>query len=432
MRGKVTSLLSKLTGPPVDDGDVNRRHKPDYQLVVLMVILMLAGLVIIYAIGPARANVLNHITGSDYSSTYFFTKQLTSMILAVVVFLVTARLSYKWFLSYATHFLLIGIIACLFLAAAGAINLPLVQCSLGACRWFDLGVLGSFQPSELMKFGLVLFLAGFFAVKASKDKLNDKNETIYPLIILLSIIVVIIVVFQKDMGTGMSIAGLVMAMLIMSGMSWKIIAKLGLLVLVAMIALIVLMPHRLERVSTFIMGDSGTRTSDSYHIDHAKMALGSGGFTGLGVGNSVQATGYLPESINDSLFAIIGETFGFLGVVVVLTIFYLLIIRMIKTIDYLSDLRLKLVIAGVVGWFGSHVILNVASMIGLAPLTGITLPLLSFGGSSMLFMAAALGLVFQLSRYTVHSSRLKEASYEDTRSRRGFRRSRHTGSRRTL
>lgn len=432
MRGKITSLLTRLTGPPIDDESINRRHKPDYQLVILMVILMLAGLVIIYAIGPARANVLNHLSGSDYSSTYFFTKQLTSMIIAVAVFLVTARVSYKWFLSHATHFLVAGILLSLFLAAAGAINLSIAQCSLGACRWYDLGPLGSFQPAELLKFGLVLFLAGFFAVKAAASKLDDKSETIYPFIILLSIVTIIIVVLQKDMGTGMSIAGIVIAMLICSGMSWKIITQLSLLVLVAMVAMILLMPHRLERVSTFFMGDSSSGSSDSYHVDHAKMALGSGGLTGVGVGNSVQATGYLPESINDSLFAIIGETFGYLGVVVVLTIFYLLLMRMIKTIDYLSDLRLKLVVAGVVGWFGSHVILNVASMIGLAPLTGITLPLLSFGGSSMLFMAAALGLVFQLSRYTVHPSRLKEGIYEDTGSRRGFRRSRHTGRRRTI
>jgi cell division protein FtsW len=100
--------------------------------------------------------------------------------------------------------------------------------------------------------------------------------------------------------------------------------------------------------------------------------------------------------------------------------------RLLKIMDHLVDIRLKLLVAGVFGWFGSHVILNVASMIGIFPLTGITLPLLSFGGTSMLFIAAALGLVFQLSRYTVHSSTLKEVKYEDFGSRRGIGRSRHT------
>lgn len=429
MSGKIASILSKLASPSTDDSNVNRRHKPDYQLVILMLILMLAGLVIIYAIGPARANVLNHAYGADYSANYFFFKQLTSMVIATVVFLITARVSYKWFLSKASYILLAGIIACLVLAIAGVLNLPIAQCSLGACRWYDLGFIGSFQPAELVKFGLVLFLASFFALKASNSKLNDKSETIYPLIILLSVVTIIVVIFQKDMGTGLSIAGIVAAMLITCGMKWKLIAQLGIIVLAAMVVMILIMPHRLERVSTFLMGDSSVTSEDNYHINHAKIALGSGGLVGVGVGNSVQATGYLPESINDSLFAIIGETFGYLGVVATLTIFYLLLIRMIKTIDYLSDLRLKLVVAGVVGWFGSHVILNVASMIGLAPLTGITLPLLSFGGSSMLFMAAALGLVFQLSRYTVHPSRLKESIDEDISSRRRFGRTRHTNRR---
>jgi cell division protein FtsW len=96
--------------------------------------------------------------------------------------------------------------------------------------------------------------------------------------------------------------------------------------------------------------------------------------------------------------------------------------------DHLVDMRLKLLMAGVFGWFGSHVILNVAAIIGVFPLTGITLPLLSFGGTSMIFITAALGLVFQVSRYTIHTSRLKEVeSYEDTRGRRGVRRTRYAG-----
>jgi len=104
-----------------------------------------------------------------------------------------------------------------------------------------------------------------------------------------------------------------------------------------------------------------------------------------------------------------------------------LLLRLLKVMDHLVDIRLKLLAAGVFGWFGAHVILNVASMIGIFPLTGITLPLLSFGGTSMIFIAAALGLVFQLSRYTVHSSRLKEATNENSSSRRGIGRSRYSG-----
>lgn len=155
-----------------------------------------------------------------------------------------------------------------------------------------------------------------------------------------------------------------------------------------------------------------------YHIAHAKIAIGSGGIDGVGIGNSVQAAGYLPEAINDSVFAILGETFGFIGLVFILAMFYLLLLRILRLVDRLEKPEYRLIVAGVFGWIASHVVINVAAMTGLMPLTGITLPFLSFGGTSMLFIAAALGVVFQISRYTVHTQ-IKEDADEGTRSRRG-------------
>ena len=134
--------------------------------------------------------------------------------------------------------------------------------------------------------------------------------------------------------------------------------------------------------------------------------------------------------MNDSIFAIIGETFGFIGTVSLIAVFVALLMRLLRVMDFLVDLRLKLLVAGVFGWLAAHVILNIAAMIGIFPLTGITLPLLSYGGTSMLFMTAALGLVYQLSRYTVHPSRIKEvSSHENSRSRRGVGRTRYAGRR---
>jgi cell division protein FtsW len=190
-------------------------------------------------------------------------------------------------------------------------------------------------------------------------------------------------------------------------------------------------PHRVERFTTFLQGDKVSLSSsndENYHIEHAKLAIGTGGLFGVGIGNSVQATGYLPEAINDSVFAIMGETFGFVGLMIILSLFIALMMQLLRIMDHLPDMRLKLFIAGVFGWIASHVILNVASMIGVVPLTGITLPLLSLGGTSILFIGAALGVVFQLSQYTVHSSNLKEAKYENSSSRGRIRRSRYTRS----
>ncbi len=393
---------------------------------------MLIGLIIIYAIGPQRANVLNNSYGSEYSDSYFFMKQAISLALALVVFGFMAYIPYKLVLGNASRILIVGLAACAVLAVAGWANLGIAQASLGAIRWFNLGPLGSLQPAEILKFGLVIFTASFVGVKAVKGRVNDLNETLIPVAIVTAVSLFFVVVIQKDLGTGIAMSSIIASILAIGGLNKKI----GLMVLIAGLVIgalfIAFEPHRIDRVATFLKGDSSS-TSDagSYHIEHAKIAIGTGGLLGVGIGNSVQATGYLPEAINDSVFAIMGETFGFVGLVAILGLFTALIIRILKVMDHLVDMRLKLIVAGVFGWFGAHVILNVASMIGIFPLTGITLPLLSFGGTSMIFITAALGLVFQLSSYTVHPSRLKEAQYEDSSSRRGIGRSRHAGRRST-
>ena len=404
-----------------------RRHRPDYLIVLYMGLLMLLGLIIMYAIGPQRANVLNNAYGSNYSDTYFFIKQAISLALSLGIFAAMAFIPYNLITKYAGKILVISLIACAILAIAGWANLGIAQQTLGATRWFNFGPLGSFQPSEMLKFSILLFLAGFLGVKVRTGKQNDVKETLIPLTILTIISLIFVVVIQKDLGTGLSIIGIIITMLFVGGIN----KRNSLVILLAFAALgvvfIISAPHRIDRVVTFFKGDNTSLSDgDSYHVEQARLAIGSGGLFGVGVGNSVQSTGYLPEATNDSVFAIMGETFGFVGLVTILTLFGALLMRLLKQMDHQVDMRLKLIIAGTFGWLGAHVILNVASMIGLIPLTGITLPLLSFGGTSMLFIAAALGLVFQLSHYSVHSSNLKEIQYENSSSRRGIGRSRHS------
>jgi cell division protein FtsW len=405
-----------------------RRHRPDYLIALYMGLLMLLGLIIMYAIGPQRANVLNNAYGSNYSDTYFFVKQAISLGIALVAFVAMAFVPYNIITKNAGKILLVGIGACALLAVAGWLHLGIAQETLGATRWFNLGALGSLQPAELLKFAILVFLAGFLGVKAKQSKVNDVHETLIPLAILSAIAMLFIVVIQKDMGTGISLMGIIVTMLMVAGISKKNGGMILLILAAVGIILIFSAPHRVDRILTFIKGDD-TSSSDasSYHIEQAKVAIGTGGLFGVGVGNSIQSTGYLPEATNDSVFAIMGETFGFVGLVTILMIFGALLMRLLRTMDHLVDVRLKLIVAGVFGWLGAHVILNVASMIGIFPLTGITLPLLSFGGTSMLFITAALGLVFQLSHYTVHTINLKEAQHENLSSRRGVGRSRHTG-----
>lgn len=400
--------------------DLNRRHKPDYLVVLYMGLLMMLGLIIIYAIGPQRANVLNNAYGSTYGDTYFFVKQVISLGISLGAFIVAAYVPYSTLLKHSSKLVIISLSACFVLAVAGWVGLGFAQQTLGATRWFNLGSLGSLQPSEMLKFALLVFLAGFIGNRVKQGKINDKNETLFPLAIIAGISLFFIVVLQKDLGTGISLIGIFSAMLYVGGLNLKNSAVIIAILAVIGTLFIVSAPHRMDRVLTFMKGDStsgSTSEDSSYHIKHAKLAIGTGGLFGVGIGNSVQATGYLPEAINDSVFAIMGETFGFVGLVTILLLFIALLIRLLKIMDHLPDPNLKLLVAGVFGWFGSHVILNIASMLGVAPLTGITLPLLSFGGTSMLFITAALGLVFQLSHYSVHSSNLKEANHEGTSSR---------------
>ncbi len=417
------------------DEAVARRHRPDYQIVLYMGLLMLLGLIIMYAIGPQRANVLNNAYGTDfYGSAYFFIKQTTSLFLALVAFVIAASLPYRFLLKHTGKILITGFVACLALLFFGNILGvdAITQCTLGACRWFELGPLGSLQPAELLKFGMLLFAAVFLGTRAKQGLINDRTQTLVPLGAVTGLALLFVVVVQKDMGTGISLIALLIVMLYMAGLKYRWgLAIAGLLVL-AGIMMILMAPHRMERVITFLSGDS-TSIDDAgaYHITHAKIAIGTGGLAGVGIGNSVQATGYLPEAINDSVFAIMGETFGFVGLVAILALFTALLMRLLKVADHLVDMRLKLLVAGVFGWVGAHVVLNVGAMTGLIPLTGITLPLLSFGGTSMVFVAAALGLAFQLSRYTVFGSKLKSNEYEDSRSRRGVGGSRNARRRRT-
>lgn len=408
---------------------ITRKHRPDYKIVLYMSLLMLLGLIIMYAIGPQRANVLNNAYGSNYSSSYFFIKQSISVGLALIVFAFMNFLPIKKLTSHAGLILSIGIGACLLLAIAGVAHWGIAQESLGATRWFNLGIFGTLQPAEILKFGMLLYLAVFLGSKVAKGKINDVHETLIPLAIILAIAMLFVVVIQEDLGTGVSICAIVAAMLFAGGINKKNGFAILAIALALGVLLIVIAPHRIERVLTFLEGDNtSTSEGSSYQIEHAKIAIGTGGLFGVGIGNSVQATGYLPEAINDSVFAIMGETFGYVGLVIILLIFTGLLMRMLIVMDHLADQRLKLLAAGVFGWFGAHVILNIASMIGIFPLTGITLPLLSFGGTSMLFITAALGLVFQLSHYTVHSLNQKEDSRnEDIGSRRGIRRSRDAG-----
>ena len=225
---------------------VVRRHRPDYQIVLYMGLLMLLGLIVMYAIGPQRANVLNNANGTDfYTSTYFFIKQSVSLLLALVAFAFMAIVPVGFLKTHATRILMIGLAACAVLAIAGALGMGIAMCSHGACRWFNLGSFGTLQPAELLKFGLLLFTAGFLGMRMKQGLVNDMNKTLIPLGALILIAVIFVIGIQKDMGTGIAMLSIVASMMVVSGMSRRIGMLVGGIALVLGVLLIVTAPHRI-------------------------------------------------------------------------------------------------------------------------------------------------------------------------------------------
>ena len=386
-----------------------RKHKSDRLIAVITFVLMAVGVIVIYAIGPQRANFMNSAYGSDYSSNFFFLHHLLSVALSIAAFILAFKFPFDKLKLYSKILVFIGLGLCAALALFSVMGASIAKCELGGCRWFALGSV-SFQPAEFLKLGLVLYLAQL-AAKWKKEGKLESRDFLQPYAIIAVAALFFVVILQKDLGTGLAVVAICLAILYMSGIKLSYFIAVVAIVFAGGVFAIVSSPHRLERMTTF----SGSGDADeNYHIDNAKMAIGTGGLLGVGIGNSVQATGYLPESINDSVFAVMGETFGFVGLSAVVIAFTILLSRLLSVATKL-EMEKSLVVVGIFAWVASHVIVNIAAMTGLVPLTGITLPLLSYGGTSMAFIAFSLGLVLQLSCYTG-----REVKNESISSRRGL------------
>jgi cell division protein FtsW len=273
-----------------------------------------------------------------------------------------------------------------------------------------------FQPVEIVKVG-ILFYISWLIQERKRQRMMDTRELWIPVGTLILLTGIFVAFGLKDFGSTVVIFAMVCAMLFIGGVNLKQFALgLGALALLAGL-LIVMSPHRRARIASF---------GDNYHVENALISLGTGGLFGVGIGNSIQATGYLPEALSDSIIAIIGEVTGFIGAIGVILLFAMILVRMIGVSKRTEDNAQALYVVGVAAWIFAHVIINVGGMIGLIPVKGITLPFLSYGGTSMLFVSFALGMVLQISSWTK-----REVVNEDSGSRRGQWRARNAGHRRS-
>lgn len=376
-------------GDPRYSGEVARRHKPDYWLVVLSALLLVIGLVVVYSISPGLS------ASQHVSQNYFVTKQLLDISLGAAAFAIATYIPLELWRKAVKPLVAAAIIGCLIVMVT-----PIDQV-YQAHRWIRLGGF-SFQVAELIKLALLVGMADFLAVRWKQNKLADFKLTLRPLIVVLLVVGLLVAKLQSDLGSAGVMVAMMFIMAFVAGIPLKKAAMIGgLVVLLAGLA-ISTSAYRRDRLTTFMHPERDCQTA-GYQACQALISVGSGGVLGLGLGYSVQAYGYTPEASNDSIFAIMAEQFGFIGTVLILVIYGVFIARLKRLAEHTADQFRRLLVVGVMAWLSTQMIINVGAMVGLLPLKGITLPLISQGGTSLIFLTAALGLVFQISRYTNYS-----------------------------
>ncbi len=264
----------------------------------------------------------------------------------------------------------------------------------GAQRWISIGPL-SFQPAEFLKLGFIIYFATWLAWTHKQQQ--DMKFKIVPLIVLLGIIATILLK-QPDNKSLILITTAACAMLFVSGVSWK---KVGLIIgigIVGIVSLAFFRPYVMERIETFINPSSDPRGS-SYQLQQSLIAIGSGGLFGQGLGQSVQKFGYLPEPQGDSVFAVIGEEWGFIGSGILVILYIFLAVRGLKIAMRAPDNFARYLVVGITTLIVAQSFLNIASLLGLFPLTGVPLVFISHGGTSLAIALAAVGIILNVSRY---------------------------------
>ena len=393
-----------------------RRHKPDYWLVILPTLLTAIGLIVVFAISPALS------TQKKVAENYFVYRQLIAVVLSIIFFFLIANVHYSFWRTIEKPLIIAAAIAAIAVRLFGEeVN--------GAYRWIQVGGL-SFQAAELIKFAVLFWLAGFLASRIQAGALQ-KTDAIKPIIALILLIGVVVAVIQSDFGSAAVMMAMIGFMLFVANFPLQKIVIVGAVLLLGGVLVIATSPYRRQRLQTFAQPAKDCQ-AEGYQTCQALIAVGSGGMFGLGLAKSVQAYGYLPEAANDSIFAIYAEKFGFIGTSILLGLFLMFFAKIKKVLDRAPDDYSRLLVAGIFAWLVTQSFINIGAMVGLLPLKGITLPFISYGGTSLIFVASAAALVFNISRYTVLSERINAkkgtAEYENIAGRRGERRSYYAAS----
>ncbi|MDP5273156.1 stage V sporulation protein E [Chengkuizengella axinellae] len=358
------------------------RSAPDSLIIVSTLMLLGIGLIMVYS---ASAVLAFHNFGD---SLFYLKRQFVFAVLGIFALFFTMNIDYWAWKKFAKMILISGFIMLILVLIIGDVR-------GGAKSWLGVGSLG-IQPSEFMKLAVVLFLAKFLTDR-------DKEITLFVRGLMPPLLLVgaafALIMLQPDLGTGAVLVGASLIVIYVAGLKISHLVGLAMIGVIGLVGLIITAPYRLKRITGFLdpwEDPLGT----GYQIIQSLYAIGPGGLVGLGLGRSRQKYNYLPEPQTDFIFSIISEELGFIGGSVVLILFLILIWRGFRVAITAPDSFGSLLAVGIISIIGVQVMINIGVVIGMFPVTGITLPLISAGGSSLTLLLTAIGILLNISRYS--------------------------------
>ena len=359
-----------------------KKKRFDFVLFIAILLLILFGLIMIYSASSIWAEYKFH-------DSFKYVKQQALFIgIGIFLLITVSKIDYMFYYKKTNPILLV----CLFLLVLVLIP-GIGSVRNGSQSWFGIGSFG-IQPSEFAKLGLIIFTAKYLA--DNQKYLRDFKKGVIPILLVLFLVFGLIML-QPDFGTGMIIIVSILAMLFVAGVNMKFFLGLGAVGVVGIVVLIAIAPYRMDRITSFLNPWSDP-LGTGFQIIQSLYAIGPGGLLGQGFLNSRQKQFYLPEPQTDFIFSIISEEFGVLGVIIVAGLFLTVLWRGIDIALKTENPFGKYLAFGMVFQIMIQTVMNLMVVIGLIPVTGVTLPFLSYGGSSLLISLISIGILLNISR----------------------------------
>jgi cell division protein FtsW len=359
------------------------RKSIDYLLFISVIIISLFGLLMIFSASYVWAEY-------KFNNPYkFVVNQGIFFIVGVILMIIVSRIKYDRYYDKSS-LLLVSCIVLLILVLIPGVG----SVRNGSRSWFGIGSFG-IQPSEFTKLSLIIFVSKYLV--NNEKNMRDIKSGVLPILGILFFIFGLIML-QPDFGTGMIIVVSIIGLLFVGGVDFKFFLKVGVVGIIGIVGLIIAAPYRLKRILSFL-NPWADPLGSGFQIIQSLYAIGPGGLFGYGFLNSRQKHFYLPEPQTDFIFSIISEEFGFVGILIVSLLFLTIIYSGFKISMRSNDLFGKYLGFGITFQIAFQAILNLMVVVGLIPVTGVTLPFLSYGGSSLLITLCSIGILLNISRY---------------------------------